>query len=70
MGCYTNIVAVLYAQLKARTSDRKKMYRGPGINDVKGSVIVCSDNCTTEGRGGENGGSANTKTKHTEPLTS
>ena len=36
------------------------------------SKVQClfhTENCTTEGRGGEKGVSPNTKTKHTEPLT-
>ena len=32
----------------------------------KVQCLFCSENLTTEGRGGEKGGSA----KHTEPLTS
>ena len=36
----------------------------------KVQCLFCSKYCTTEGRGGEKGGSANTKAKHTEPLTS
>ena len=35
----------------------------------KVQCVLCFENCTTEGRGGEKGGSANSKTKHTEPLT-
>ena len=31
--------------------------------------VFCSEICTPKGRGGEKGGSANFKTKHTEPLT-
>ena len=31
--------------------------------------MFCFENCTSEGRGGKKGGSANFKTKHTEPLT-
>ena len=31
--------------------------------------LFCFEICTTEGRGGEKGGSANFKTKHTEHLT-
>ena len=32
--------------------------------------MFCFEICTPEGKGGENGGSANLKTKHTESLTS
>ena len=31
---------------------------------------VCFENCTTEERVGENGGSVNSNKNHTEPLTS
>ena len=31
--------------------------------------MFCFEICTPEGRGGDKGGSANFKTKHTEPLT-
>ena len=36
----------------------------------KVQCLFCFETCTTEGRGGEKGGSAKSKTKHTEPLTS
>ena len=36
----------------------------------KVQCVYCFENCSTEGRGGEKGGSANSKTKHIEPLTS
>ena len=32
--------------------------------------LICFEIYTPEGKGGENGGSANLKTKHTESLTS
>ena len=41
----------------------------PCSSGVKGSVCVMCY-CATVGRGGEKGGSANSKTKHSEPLTS
>ena len=31
--------------------------------------MFCFEICTSEGRGGEKGGNANLKTKHTEPFT-
>ena len=34
----------------------------------KVQCLFCYENCTTEGRGVEKGGSANLKRKHTEPL--
>ena len=44
-----------------------------GVNKILGSKVrclFCFDTSTTEGRGGEKGGCANSRTKHTEPLTS
>ena len=35
----------------------------------KVQCLFCVETCSTEGRGGEKGGSANSKIKHTEPLT-
>ena len=35
----------------------------------KDQCLFCFETCTIEGRGGEKGGSANSRTKHTEPLT-
>ena len=35
----------------------------------KVQCLFCSENCITEGRGGEKGGSGNCKKKYTEPLT-
>ena len=43
-----------------------------GVEIVHGSKVqclFCFEFCTAEGRGGEKGGNANFKTKHTEPLT-
>ena len=47
------------------------MYRDQVIYWGNGSVldVICFEICTPEGRGGEKGGIANFKTKHTEPLT-
>ena len=35
----------------------------------KVQCLLCFEICTTEGRGGEKGGSANFEIEHTEPLT-
>ena len=43
-----------------------KLFIGSG-SKVQG--LFYFEICTTEGRGGEKGGDANFKTKHTEPLT-
>ena len=43
-----------------------------GVNKILGSKVESLfhfETCTSEGRGGEKGGSANSRTKHTEPLT-
>ena len=47
------------------------MYRDQVIYWGNGSVldVICFEICTPEGRGGEKGGIANFKTKHTEPFT-
>ena len=45
------------------------MYRGAQNPWVKGQCLFWFGNSTTEGRGGEKGGSANSRTDHTEPLT-
>ena len=43
-----------------------------GVSKILGSKVqclFCFETSTTEGRGGEKGGSANSINKHTEPLT-
>ena len=44
-------------------------YYVQGWSYLLGQSVFCFEICTPEGRGGENGGSANFKIKHTEPLT-
>ena len=47
-----------------KSSARVKVFIGSKVH-----CLFCFEICTTEGRVGEKGGSANFKTKHTEPLT-
>ena len=49
-------------QTKTRFT-RRPEYRVLGIYDVKGSVPVFSENCTTEGRWGKKGGNTNSTKK-------
>ena len=51
------------------------LYSGEINSDVKVLIskfqcMLCFESCITEGRAGGKGGSANSKTRHTEPVTS
>ena len=75
------IFRVFYYRLGLNKGLRKlnqayKMVKNPlictGMNTILGSKVqclCCFETSTAEGRGGEMGGSANSKTKNTEPLT-